>query len=137
MELWNFNRLWKHIDKIRSSQDLIRKNSCIELSFPRGRSSSFFFYQGFLSQTIATHRAAREGREPSFISLYHLQPLTNIQTFICHFACEITITYFSSHRLYLPDFYSTRFTTLSNYYLIDWSCDVGFCLFTCWIASSF
>ena len=25
-----------------------------------------------------------------------------------------------------------RFTTLSNYYLIDWWCDVDFCLFPCW-----
>ena len=36
---------------------------------------AFFFYQGFLS-------------------LYHFHPLTNIQTFICSFACEMTITYF-------------------------------------------
>ena len=29
----------------------------------------FFFYQGFLSRTLATHRTAGEGREPSFIPL--------------------------------------------------------------------
>ena len=26
-----------------------------------------------------------------------------------------------------------RFTTLSNYYLIDWWCNFNFCLFACWI----
>ena len=26
-----------------------------------------------------------------------------------------------------------RFTTLSNYYLIDWWCNFDFCLFACWI----
>ena len=29
--------------------------------------------------------------------------------------------------------YSMRFTTLSNYYLIDWWCGIGFCLLACWI----
>ena len=28
-----------------------------------------------------------------------------------------------------------RFTTLSNYHLIDWWCDVDSCLFTCWFDS--
>ena len=54
----------------------------------------FFSYQGFLSQTLTTHRTAGEGRGPSFIPIYHFHPLTNIQTFICNFACEMTITYF-------------------------------------------
>ena len=39
--------------------------------------------------------------------------------------------------MYLPDCYSMRFTTLSNYHLIDW-CDIKFfCLFTWWFDSSF
>ena len=42
------------------------------------------------------------------------------------------LTYFSSHRLYLPDCYSMRFTTLSNYHLIDWWCNVDFRLLACW-----
>ena len=42
-----------------------------------------FFYQGFLSRTLATHSIAGEGRGPSFIPLYQFHPLTNIQTFIC------------------------------------------------------
>ena len=54
----------------------------------------FFFYQGFLSRTLTAHRTAGEGRRPSFIPLFHFHPLTNIQTFICNFAREMTITYF-------------------------------------------
>ena len=50
----------------------------------------FFFCQGFLSRTQSTHRTAGEGRRPSFIPLYHYHPLTNIQAFICNFACEMT-----------------------------------------------
>ena len=51
----------------------------------------FFFYQGFLSRTLTTHRTA-EGRAPSFIPLYLFHPLTNNQAFICNFASEMTIT---------------------------------------------
>ena len=53
-----------------------------------------FFYQGFLSRTLTTHSSAGKGRGLSFIPLYHFYPLTNMQTFICNFACEMTITYF-------------------------------------------
>ena len=35
--------------------------------------------------------------------------------------------------MYLPDYYSMRSTTLSNYYLIDWWRNFDFCLFVCWI----
>ena len=55
--------------------------------------NDFFFYQGFLSRTLTTHRTAGEGGT-IFIPLYHFHPLTNIQAFICNFACEMTITYF-------------------------------------------
>ena len=54
----------------------------------------FFFLSGFSSQTMTIHRTAEEGRGPSSIPLYHFHPLTNIETFICNFACEMTITYF-------------------------------------------
>ena len=81
-----------------------------------------------------------ECRGPSFIPLYHFHPLTNIQTFICNFAREMTITHFWSQHLYLPDCYSmsqARLTTLSNYYLIDWWGHVDFRLFACWFDSRF
>ena len=54
----------------------------------------------------------RKGRGPSFIPLFHFHPLTNIQTFICSFACEMIILYFQLQRLCLPDCYSMRFITL-------------------------
>ena len=54
----------------------------------------YFFYQGFLSQTLAINGTEGEWRGPSFILLYHFRPLTDIHTFICNFACEMTITYF-------------------------------------------
>ena len=44
----------------------------------------FFLYQGFISQTLAIHRTAGEVRRPPFITLYHFQPLTNIQAFVCN-----------------------------------------------------
>ena len=97
---------------------------------------SFFFCQGFLSQKLMIHRTAREWRGLSFIPLYYFDPLTNIETFISNFACEMNIPYFKSQRLCLPDVYSMRFTILSNYHwLIDWWCSV--CLFTWWIDSRF
>ena len=54
----------------------------------------FFLSAFFFSRTLTTHRTAEEGRGPFFIPLYHFHPLTNVQTFICNFACEMTITYF-------------------------------------------
>ena len=57
--------------------------------------------------------------------------------FISNFSCEMTITYLQSHHLYLPDCYSVRLTTLSNYHLIDWLCDFIFSLFTWWFDSRF
>ena len=56
----------------------------------------FFFYQSFLSRTMKTHRTAGEGRGSSFIPFYHFHQLTNIQTFVCSFAREMTITYYKS-----------------------------------------
>ena len=53
-----------------------------------------FFYQGFLLRTLTTHRTAAEGRGPFSIPLDHFHPLTNIQTFMCNSASEMTITYF-------------------------------------------
>ena len=53
-----------------------------------------FFLSGFVSRIRTTHRTAGKGRGPFFIPLYYFHPLTNIQTFICNFACKMTITYF-------------------------------------------
>ena len=53
-----------------------------------------FLYHGFLWRTLMTYRTAWGGRGPSFIPLCLFHSLTNIQKFICNFACEMTITYF-------------------------------------------
>ena len=57
---------------------------------------SFFFLSGFSLQTLTIHRTAGGGRGPSFIPLYHFHPLTIIETFICNFACEMTIIFYST-----------------------------------------
>ena len=56
--------------------------------------SFFFFLPRFSSQTLTIHRTAGKGRGQSFIPLYHFHSLTNIETIICNFACEMTIMYF-------------------------------------------
>ena len=54
----------------------------------------FFFCQGFLSRALTTHRTVGDGGGPFFIPLYNFHLLTNIQIFICTFACEMIIPYF-------------------------------------------
>ena len=56
--------------------------------------SYFFFVSRFSSQTLTIHRTAGEGTGPSLIPLHHFHPLTNIETFISNYACEMAITYF-------------------------------------------
>ena len=53
-----------------------------------------FFLSRFSSQTLMIDRTPGEGRGPSSVALYHFHPLTNIKTFICNFASEMTITDF-------------------------------------------
>ena len=53
-----------------------------------------FFLSGFSFTDTDNSQGSRGRRGPSFIPLYHFDPLTNIQTFICNFAREITITCF-------------------------------------------
>ena len=61
-----------------------------------------FFQSLFLSQTLTIHW--KEGKGGAiFTPLYHIHPLTNIQTFICNFASEMTTAYFQLLCLQLPD----------------------------------
>ena len=55
-------------------------------------SSLIFFYEGFLSWTLTTHRPAGEWKGTSFILIYHFHLLMNMQTFNCNFACKMTIS---------------------------------------------
>ena len=57
-------------------------------------------------------------------------------TFIYKFECDMTIRYFWLYRLCLPDCYSMRFTTLSNYHLSDWFM-MQICMITWWIDTRF
>ena len=90
---------WFHTCKLK---DILTKQhsfnfQCFGMTIQTKRqlvSYSFFFLSGFSSQTLTIHRTAAKGRGPSFIPLYHFHPLTNIETFICNFACEMTIKYF-------------------------------------------
>ena len=43
--------------------------SFISVGFEKYIPDSFFFYQGFLSRTLTTHRTAGEGRGPSYSTL--------------------------------------------------------------------
>ena len=73
---------------------LLDAESSLEVLQTNKHYDLIFFLLGFSSKTLTIHRTAGEGRGSSFIPLYHFHPLTNIQTFICNFACEMTITYF-------------------------------------------
>ena len=74
-------------------KSIISRNESLA-EYEKKKKVFFFIYQGFLSQTMTTHRTAGEGRGPFFIPLYHFHPLTNIQKFMCNFAREINIPYF-------------------------------------------
>ena len=99
---------------------------------------SFFFFYRFSSQTLTIYRTVGEGRGPSFIPLYHFHPLTNIETFICNFACEMTITFLIAMlvftRLLLDEIYHLPYYQLiwqlSNWLMMQ-------CLFTWWIDTRF
>ena len=82
---------------IESVSKLAKLDVLLKICFVAGDIEVFFFYfflSGFFSRTLAIHRTAGEGRGPSFILLSHFHLLTNIQTIICNFAREMTITYF-------------------------------------------
>ena len=51
----------------------------------------FFFIRVFFHETW---RFARQQRKEGDYLSFNFHPLTNIQTFICNFACEMTIIYF-------------------------------------------
>ena len=59
------------------------------------KEKDLFFLSGFSFTDTDDSQNSRRREGPSFISLYHFHSFTNIQTFICNFACEMTITYFN------------------------------------------
>ena len=97
----------------------------------------FFFYQGFLSRTLTTHRTAGEGRGPF---LFHSTTSTRSWTFR-HLFATLHVRWLSHIFNRNACIYQTAtrwdFTTLSNYHLIDWWCEVCFSLFTWWFDTRF
>ena len=91
-----------------------------------------FFLSWFSFTDTDNSQDSRRREGPSFIPLYHFHPLTKIQTFICNFAHEITITYFLIAMLVF-----TRLLLAETYHLFkllfDWWCNVHFRLFGCWL----
>ena len=66
-----------------------------------------------------------------FFHRHWFQPLTDIQTSIYNFPCEMTIAYFWSHHLYLPN--SVRWDlspySVTIWLIVDWWCNVIFVCF--------
>ena len=92
----------------------------------RGILLFFFFYQSFLSRTLTAHRTAEEGRGPSF-PLYHFHPLTNIQTFMCNFAREMTIIFNRNACIYQ----AATLWHLPPYRITIWLIDDIILIFVC------
>ena len=96
------------------------------------QSAKFFFYQGFLSQTLTIHRTAGEERGPSFIPLYHCSRTLR------HLFATLHVRWLS--RIFNRNACAYQTATWwdlppyqINIWLIDWWCNV--CLFTWWIDS--
>ena len=89
----------------------------------RNRHFLFFSYQSIFSFTCTDDSQDSRGREQTiFIPLHHFHPLTNIQTFICSFSCEMATTYFKP----LPDCYS-----IPPYWITIWLIDDGMLFYVC------
>ena len=91
--------------------------------------SIFFFYQGFLSRTRMIHRTAGEGRGPFFIPLYHFHRSWTFRhlfaTLHVRWLYIFLIATLVFTRLLLDDILPPYRITI---YLIDWWCEVCFCL---------
>ena len=103
---------------------------------------NFFFYQGFLSQTLTIHSAAGEGGEGrGGASLFLPTNSTRSRTFRHLFATlhvrwllrifnRIACNYQTNTQWDLP-------TILLNYHLIDWWWNLDILLFTWWFSLKF
>ena len=56
---------------------------------------SFFFLSGFFFTDTSDSQDSRRMEGTIFFPLCHFHPLTNIQTFICNFTCEMTLHTFN------------------------------------------
>ena len=117
----------------------LRDGFCFVLANKKRKESHLILWNflcNIVTQTLTIHRTAGEVRGPSFIPLYRFHPLTNIEIFICNFACGMTTRIFNRNACVYQA--ATRWD-LSPYritiWVIDWWCNV--CLFTWWIDTRF
>ena len=91
---------------------------------------SFFFVFSIRVFFYGHWRLTGQQRNGGDYFLFHSTTSTRSRTFTLLFATLHVrwLTHIFNRRLYLPDCYSMRFTTLSNYHLIDLWCEVSFCL---------
>ena len=112
---------------------------CIMLKIDRTCLSFLFFSIRVFFTDTDNSQDSRERDEPSFVPLYHFHPLKNIETFICNFACEMTITYFCLPNRNACVCQAATLWDLPPYriiiWVIDWWCNV--CLFTLYIDTRF
>ena len=93
----------------------------------------FFFLSGF-SFTDTDNSQGSWGREGTIF--YSTLPLPSAHEYSDIYLQLCTwddYLIFLIATLVFTGCYSMAFTTLSNYYLIDWWCNFDFCLFACWI----
>ena len=106
-------------DSITFLRFLIRKKGCI-----------VFFLSGFSFTDTDISHDSRGEEATIFYSTVPLPAADEHSDIYFDFTREMVITYFYSQRLNLPHCYSMRLTTLSNYYLINWGCNM--LVFVCW-----
>ena len=97
------------------------------------RHKSNFFLSGFSFTHWRHWWLTWQQGKGGYHLLFRSTTSTRSQTFR-HLFATLHVRWLS-HIFYLPDFYSMRFTALSNFNLTDWWCDVNFCLFTWWFDS--
>ena len=96
----------------------------------------FFFYQGFLSRTLSTHRTAVEGKGP----LFHSTTSTRLETFR-HLFATLHVRWLKRSFNRNACIYQTATRwDVPPYRITIWLIDdvtLSFCLFTWWFDSSF
>ena len=98
----------------------------------------FFLFLSEFSFTDTDDPQDSRGREGAFfIRLYHFHPLTNIQTLFATLHVRWLSHIFNRNACIYQTATRWDFTTLSNYHLIDWWCEVCFSLFTWWFDTRF
>ena len=113
-----FKTFWRRL------QDLLNTSSrhlewCLPEVFKTYYKVFCFFLSGFSFADTVDSQDSRGMEGIIFYSTLPLSPAHEHADIYLQLCMWDDYHIFLSHRLYLPDCYSLRFTTLSNYYLID------------------